>query len=78
MSQFPGDKLDQKVPGATKWNIREPPGAWMAWAAAELEGQLLEIQRCRLRGSEAVICDAPTEPPAAFSDQVVALPESAP
>ena len=37
MSQFPGDKLDQKVPGTTKWNIREPPGAWMAWAAAELE-----------------------------------------
>ena len=33
-------------------------------------------QRCRLRGSAvAVICDAP---PTAISDQVLALPESAP
>jgi hypothetical protein len=31
MSQFPDDKLEQKVPGTTKWNIREPTGLWMAW-----------------------------------------------
>jgi hypothetical protein len=43
MCQFPDEKWDQRVPGTTKWNIREPTGLWMAWAAAELGGELLKI-----------------------------------
>jgi hypothetical protein len=42
-SHLSDDKLEQKVPGTTKRNIREPPGTWMAWAVAELGGRLLEI-----------------------------------
>jgi hypothetical protein len=64
MSHLSDDKLEQKVPGTTKRNIRELPGTWMAWAVAEFRGGG-NLRR-------------PTEPPAAFSHQVVALPESAP
>jgi hypothetical protein len=53
MSRLPDDKLEQKVPGTTKWNIREPPGTWMAWAVAELGRRLIEtspVRVERLRG----------------------------